>query len=162
MWKFALIGVSVLLAMIVITEVIQFFEIDHLNHGEDVYEDEAFHDCKKPLTLVIACFWLTSNILLLLLGCRIGTAQLNANLALYIQEKDSFHRKGKDTMKLIGIRKRQQQKMMFVLYLMLTVSTFSLINRMHKFFSYSADCNPKHIPHWLGSLFDFIDLFVTR
>ena len=52
--------------------------------------------------------------------------------------------------------------MMFILYLMLGVSSFSLLNGIQKYMFYSFDCNPKYIPHWLASFIDFIDLFVTR
>ena len=89
-----------------ITEIIQYVEIKDLDHNSDEFEDSAFHDCRKYLKLVISCFWLMSNILLLILGMKINRASLNANLQLYIQERDSFHRKGTETDKLIAVRKK--------------------------------------------------------
>ena len=52
--------------------------------------------------------------------------------------------------------------MNFVLTMMLVVSTYSLANTLYKYFGYSKDCNPKILPHWVASLLDGINLFVTR
>ena len=52
--------------------------------------------------------------------------------------------------------------MMFILYVMCAVSTYSFLNGLQKFIFYSSDCNPKYYPHELASFIDFLDLFVTR
>ena len=161
-WKVTMIAVAVILLVIVITEVIQFIKIDKLPHDSDEYLDDAFHDCHRIVTVLIDFFWLSSNIMLLCLGLRIRNASLNCNLHLINLEKDSFHRKGEQTKKLIRVREQQIKRMMFVLYLMLTVSTYSTLNGLQKFIFFSSDCNPKYMPHEVSSLIDFLDYFVTR
>ena len=51
---------------------------------------------------------------------------------------------------------------MFILYVMLAVSTYSTLNGLQKFIFFSSDCNPKYLPHEVSSLIDFLDMFVTR
>lgn len=102
--------------------------INNLPKDSDEFKDAAFHDCHKNVTIIIDFFWLSSNILLLLLGLRIKTASLNCNLQLITLENDSFHRKGAEVRKLIEMREKQIKRMMFILYVMLTVSTYSTLN----------------------------------
>ena len=52
--------------------------------------------------------------------------------------------------------------MMCVLYLMIGVSTWTLINNIYRYFLFSEDCNPVYMTRELNSLLHFIELFVTR
>ena len=161
-WKVAFISAAVILLAIIITEVLQFITINKLSKTSDEYLDNAYHDCHRKLTIIVDFFWLASNVMLLCLGLRIRNASLNCNLRLISLENDSFHRKGEERKKVIEIREQQIKKMMFILYVMLAVSTYSILNGLQKFIFFSSDCNPTHMPHEVSSLIDFLDYFVTR
>ena len=103
----AFIVAAGLLVLILVTELIQYIQISSLSRNTDEFEDKAFHDCHKWVTIAIDILWLASNIMLLFLGLRINNASLNCNLALVAMEEDSFHRKGSDRLKLIRVREQQ-------------------------------------------------------
>lgn len=52
--------------------------------------------------------------------------------------------------------------MMFLLTLMVVVSSISVFISLYKYFFFSWDCNPVYLPRELSSFINFVDLFLTR
>ena len=52
--------------------------------------------------------------------------------------------------------------MMCVLYMMIGVSTWTLLNCIYRYYLFSEDCNPVYMTREFNSFVKFIELFVTR
>lgn len=137
--------------------------IDSLDEDEKKEGEKIlFHLCHDWETLICNSFWWLSNVLLMFIGWRISRAILNSNLHLMTLEQDSFYAQGTIVVEVCQMRQKQSSRMMCVLYMMIGVSTWTLLNCIYRYYLFSEDCNPVYMTREFNSFVKFIELFVTR
>ena len=157
-----MVAVFVILLIIIGTKVWDYMRVRNVDPNTDPFKDVMTHFCHTPSVILEDVCWLVTNILVLCLGIKISKAVENANHGLMLLERDSFYQKGSADTSVIKIRQNQSSRMLCLLYLMVSVSSFSLLLQIYKSFFFSHDCNPIYIPRELSSFINYVDLFLTR